>query len=676
MENKIYTLSNIAEWQSKTSKISLPKLQRGFVWKTNQIEALWDSIFRGYPIGAVLMSFDGENRNLLDGQQRCTSIALGHLNPYEENNENFLSIKEYKPMIWIDLKPNHITTNHRYVFRVLTQSHPWGYQSIDNSKTLSMSNRKKALHFFSNGNKINYTALSTDKINPWDANYPIPLQYILKIKATCKDDFILKIRDLLNNEEFNKKIKTQHSNDNYVNYNLVTDEDLIEIYYGYKNYLKCNVPEILVSSEVLKIDEKEDLNTNSNGMDPTLFVRVNSAGTRISGEELNYSIFKAYFPESKDLVENIKSSFISPTKIISLFSRLSYAKQNNWNFYVKEFNVNDFRKRIKDEEFQKNILDYIVKGRANDILERAINVIYNNLEEEKYPKALVKQLLISNLDLTFNLLVFLEKNKNFESIEIAPYFSIINWFKTEKNIGNSLFEKLKESNSWKDSYLNLVKEKKVKLILPPNIIRENLKNIVINQMLCSAYWNESVKEQFSKELKEQYIDYKFKDDEIVSSFKELINSIYWNKSLLIFAQRNYIVEKFREYNQFESIEDTNRPWDWDHIYPASWIYNKENIAQIVKNWKECIGNYRALSFDDNRSESNNVSPKERFSNDNNKADSFINEDDFKFWNQIDGNYYRLKRVELHNDKIKIFLSAIIFRMCNIYEDWYTNYLKF
>lgn len=68
MDNKIYTLANIANWQSNDSKITLPNLQRGFVWKPNQIEALWDSIFRGYPIGAVLMSFDGVNRNLLDGQ--------------------------------------------------------------------------------------------------------------------------------------------------------------------------------------------------------------------------------------------------------------------------------------------------------------------------------------------------------------------------------------------------------------------------------------------------------------------------------------------------------------------------------------------------------------------------------------------------------------------------------
>ncbi|SHI53850.1 DUF262 domain-containing protein [Flavobacterium haoranii] len=675
MENKIYTLSNIAEWQSITSKISLPKLQRGFVWRPNQIEALWDSIFRGYPIGAVLMSFDGVHRNLLDGQQRCTSIALGHLNPYEENNENFLSLKEYKPMIWIDLKPSHITNNHRYVFRVLTQSHPWGYQRTDNSKTLSMGNRKKALQFFNNESEVNYTALTTDKINPWDANYPIPLQYLLNIKAINKDDFIQKIRSLIN-IDFNNKIKTQYSNDNYVDYNLVTDDDLIEIYYGYKNYLNCNVPEILVSSDVLKIDENELNSKNSNEMDPTLFVRVNSAGTRISGEELNYSIFKAYFPESKDLVEDIKSNFISPTKIISLFSRLSYAKQNNWSYYVKEFNVNDFRKRIKDEEFQKNMLNYINNGRANELLENAIKVIYNNVEEEKYPKALVKQLLVSNLDLTFNLLVFLERNDEYNISEVAAYFSIINWFKAEKNIGNSLFEKLKDSNSWKASYLNLVKERKVKLIVKPELLRENLKNIIINQLTCSDDWADSTKKYFSNELIKYYADNDFKDDEIVNSFREFINTIYWNKSLLIFAQRNYIVEKFKEYNQFESIEDTNRPWDWDHIYPASWIYNKENIAQIVKNWKECIGNYRALSFDDNRSESNNVSPKERFSIDNNRADSFIKEDDFKYWDQIDGNYYRLKGGDLNNDKIKIFLSAIIFRMCNIYEEWYKNYLNF
>ena len=68
-ENMSYSLKEISEWQKEVSgqesKISLPSLQRGFVWKPSQIEALWDSIFRGYPIGAIMMSID-EKENRFD----------------------------------------------------------------------------------------------------------------------------------------------------------------------------------------------------------------------------------------------------------------------------------------------------------------------------------------------------------------------------------------------------------------------------------------------------------------------------------------------------------------------------------------------------------------------------------------------------------------------------------
>jgi len=32
----------------------LPAIQRGFVWETAQIEQLFDSVLRGYPIGSFL----------------------------------------------------------------------------------------------------------------------------------------------------------------------------------------------------------------------------------------------------------------------------------------------------------------------------------------------------------------------------------------------------------------------------------------------------------------------------------------------------------------------------------------------------------------------------------------------------------------------------------------------
>ena len=61
----IFNLNEISKWQLDydNSTVELPALQRGFVWKASQIESLWDSILRGFPIGSFLLS-RSEDENL------------------------------------------------------------------------------------------------------------------------------------------------------------------------------------------------------------------------------------------------------------------------------------------------------------------------------------------------------------------------------------------------------------------------------------------------------------------------------------------------------------------------------------------------------------------------------------------------------------------------------------
>ena len=44
------------------NEIYLPAIQRKFVWKNPQIESLFDSIMRGYPIGTFLFGLLREKR--------------------------------------------------------------------------------------------------------------------------------------------------------------------------------------------------------------------------------------------------------------------------------------------------------------------------------------------------------------------------------------------------------------------------------------------------------------------------------------------------------------------------------------------------------------------------------------------------------------------------------------
>lgn len=508
-ETKSYTLREISEWQQlsgEQSKITLPNLQRGFVWKPNQIEALWDSIFRGYPIGAILMSIDENcNRNLLDGQQRCTSIALGHFSPFDENKIDFLSLKEYKPSVWIDLAPRQIVNGQKFIFRCLTQSHPWGYQI--NGTTLSMSDRRNALAFFNEKHEENeeqeierYTDLKSKNINPWDAKYPIPLAYILEIDFKNESEFK---QNILNKVE-NLKIKTKFSPNEFVDFNDISDEEFTIIYKGFCSYKNVKIPEILVDANVLKDDEEE---LNSDSQDPTLFVRLNSAGTRISGEELNYSIYKAYFPQFKELVENIGASYLAPSKVISLFSRLSACEQTNFLQYQKDFSIQVFRKKFAENEFKTN-LQKNIENSAELIINQAISILKK--EDLNFPIILLKQIIVSNSDLFFVLLAYLKKVgfENLtekEKLEIASCYVYILWFykdskKSTPRLFNLLFD---ESNnrSWSESLHILIEENQLIPIVCPSLLKSNLSNILIENLNnFNDITNIKNKELFNKEI--------------------------------------------------------------------------------------------------------------------------------------------------------------------------------
>ena len=69
--------------------MALPEFQRGYVWNRDQVRALFDSVYRGHPVGGLLVwateSVEASHRGggqlapgvvklLLDGQQRMTSL--------------------------------------------------------------------------------------------------------------------------------------------------------------------------------------------------------------------------------------------------------------------------------------------------------------------------------------------------------------------------------------------------------------------------------------------------------------------------------------------------------------------------------------------------------------------------------------------------------------------------
>jgi uncharacterized protein with ParB-like and HNH nuclease domain len=703
-----YSLREIASWQRDIGlsfninddfQITLPSLQRGFVWKPNQIESLWDSILRGYPIGAVLMSQTERVKELLDGQQRSTSIALGFTNPFQlKENIEIFNLKKNLPVIWIDLKPVlESKYGLKYGVRVLTRSHPWGYQLSDHRQTLSTSEREKALNYFRDrhGDKsINFSVIPNSIVSPWDVHYPIPLYALLAANHGDFSSWKSEVKSFIKTHL--KNIKTRYTkNEAFVNYDDLTDIEFEFLYKGIVKANQLNIPEILVHKETL---EEED-NTEESG-DATLFVRLNSEGTRISGEELIYSLFKATFPEAKELVEDIGIKYISPSKLVNLFARLSLIEVFKFSGFQKEMNVVTFRKNYNDEHFRNYLQNYIKKGSSGNsvgqaLMARVESVLTHN---PQLPKIFIKEIVNKSTDLILVLLAYLRKKENLSNSEKSQvhkdFFAVALFSKDIKDSAKELFNQLLrlEFTNWSVACENV---RNNHCIMYPMISPENFKSFHLKHIIPKLLQirkglftdNDFLKNLISNNkedvmflLKEIERPVGMSDEDFVEKrlniatelWKGTSGIVYWNKSLLILAQREYFNREFNEFMEFDGIQDTNRPWDWDHIYPSSWVHSRWGIVDLVKRTVDTNGNFRSLSFNENRSQSNHQSPNKRFK-DNPQAqrDSFVKDNDIEYWMQLTNDDTRLTEAAGNfNPKVDAFIYASFMRMFNLYFEVY------
>jgi len=99
-------------------KYQIPTFQRDVVWEKENVKKLWDSIYKFYPLGSILIwktntkleshreiggikfadnFYSNEYQYILDGQQRTTSLLASIHGGKIANNENF------NPTLYIDL---------------------------------------------------------------------------------------------------------------------------------------------------------------------------------------------------------------------------------------------------------------------------------------------------------------------------------------------------------------------------------------------------------------------------------------------------------------------------------------------------------------------------------------------------------------------------------------------
>jgi hypothetical protein len=641
--------------RDQVKRITLPKLQRGRVWKPHQVEQLWDSLLQGFPIGSFLiMPFSPEQKrdehadyHLLDGQQRMNAIALAFDGPGKSSEER------PEAALWIDLEkpPFEDTHGRQFVFRVVTFSHPWGYDRMNPQKRLSASNMRQAIAEFKKGTRdhkaLGDTEWKPGKIPlrlvwPWDGTAPVPFNLLIRAieEAGAKEDergILDKLIDLLSELPFwdkdNPPWKTVlillKNPPDHVGRIVESTRSLLD------DQQSALVPALIVQPCVKQGHQNSEASdaARTDSIE-TLFARFNTGGTPLGEEELIYSILKIIWPDAYDLIEGkdglkkIIGTAIAPARLVMLTVRVALADLNKLNkdTFPAVQKVRDFRKRMHEPDFRKLLTDRYLKGhRMRTLLDETMRLLKwgRNSNHEKadlrFPTFLISDVAHSSPDLLLLLLVWLDRHIDREQIALSnekhklllAALTTLHWFSNDRK--RCLDELWKNVNYdlWEPGMLTvLITTGEMLPALYPPLPSQELSSAIDKRM---NNWkrdkldpNLSLWTHLTHEAPDWYRtnDWNSDSNKARNAWSRAVEVSFHRRELLLYAQRQGIAKLFQDFDAtgLDRLEDFDLPWDYDHILPSSYVHGKHKVHQIIKDLVNSIGNLRVWPMECNRSD--------------------------------------------------------------------------
>ena len=400
--NYLLTLEEIMSWQINDTLprrdnennapiyAELPALQRGAVWKAAKVEAFWDSLIRGFPIGSLLLSpYDerlghaeyklgnntaqinqGSRFHLLDGQQRATAVAIGFLdvwaNPqYSEG-----------PVLWLDLGNNSPGGDRAFLFRLLTRSHPWGYSARDPETRLKHAQIRSALACFrkvAQDPAARGATLPLQLAWPWDAVCPMPVSILLK--AAVHADWHAELLRLLSalpmwhdgamvNDGSSLVDQWEKALEGEFRPRLEWIIDALSAELRMRTIPAIIMRERALPMEMQEINSQERSEPSVDAVE-TLFVRINTAGVPLSTEDLIYSSLKAVWPGATLALESLlgKQRIVAPEHMVTFLYRLhlAFSEDRNNDKAPSMPDVASFRSALKDPARLDAFQDFVVE---------------------------------------------------------------------------------------------------------------------------------------------------------------------------------------------------------------------------------------------------------------------------------------------------------------------------
>jgi len=597
--------------------IQLPPIQRNAVWNSQQVEKLWDSILRGFPIGSFLLAprakgnvtrtIDSSHQFisrddgyfLLDGQQRTRAILLG-----------FRS--ESHSRLWIDLNPsldfNNAEFNDRqFLFRLLTSYQPWGMSDRNPNDKLSESEKYNArTECFGNSIRYDYQVTIADTW-PIRSTLPVPFDGLIDLCGGIKDQFrhpnwvdVLRL--------IPQRYKHDEKAGPPAHFSMIVDalENML-------SFEKRNSRSVvfLIQQGTLPTPSKVDV------QDPmeVLFRRINSGGTVLAGEEMAYSLLKSSWDEAYDLVSRI----VNDKKIGYLFSAtgnvMAACRIVRFNLGERDEpnpSVSNFRRWIGEKEtgikssFLTEMKDLMKvhngKSKLQNVMEKFLDLaIYRGGDDLGLPRGLLLGLKPSILH------------------------PVLIWLYRQEDTGEK--SRLNVLRYLMYAFLAIEDASQVKASKRAIDVLRNYAGAFPDHNIYQTWIMEDLGVQMPT-IEQFELPFKKEADGYFRSWKELMDGdndvsagfrqLFWHKKeMLLWLQRKYHSNWFPGYNPMHN-DTSDTPYDYDHILPYSHLVTSGVSANTFCNddklngkfftsrylYINSIGNYRAWPRWANRSDSN------------------------------------------------------------------------
>jgi hypothetical protein len=377
-----------------------------------------------------------------------------------------------------------------------------------------------------------------------------------------------------------------------------------------------------------KANKEDDENASENNNDESnddienLFIRLNAEGTRLTGEELTYSILKSNI-DNRSIIDKIEKQcegLMKPARFITLIFNLYKATVDKKKFSLQlSIKPRMFQRTMKTEfeKFEKFMLDVLDGNKYGNqtFLTYTKNVLQYNKEMDefksgsndyRFPYLISSKIADSAPGVMLMLLYRIYRCKDrfeYNTDTHRKMLGIIFLFmrfvddKFIKTIWHTAIQsKLSIDEFWSQFLISAAQEnvpEKNKFELPKN--NQFLKTIMPSNLKTKTSIWEKIDGQY--------------------------HAMFWflseNRDIVLYAQRCFLNQWFTE-QEFQ-LDDTNVPFDWDHISPN--VFSKRtHLPNPIKEIYGTNGNFRAWPYSLNREDGKKTPAEKLIVNDENFAD--------------------------------------------------------